>query len=106
MNIKEEEQAILDIEIQAAAIHPSDKETLYDLLVVAYYKARDIIVTLKASQPAIVKVIDTDLVDELTFKLKQSKKSLQKSKELHAIEETCKVVEQQKLQDITTIINR
>lgn len=74
MKLEEQEQSILDIEAQAAEIDPADKEALYDMLVVAYYKLKDIIVTLKAAQPETVKVIDTDLVDELTFKLSELEK--------------------------------
>lgn len=63
---------IAEIEKQAEAINPKDKAALYSLLIVAYFKAKDIIVAQEEIVPEPIKVIDTDRIEELTYALEQS----------------------------------
>lgn len=70
--VKDLLEAMAAIEVQAGAIDPEDKAALYDLLVQAYYKAKDVIEKLQTIAPEPVKVIDTDQVDQLKFKLTET----------------------------------
>jgi len=59
-----------------AAIPDLTKEELYDLLIKAYSKAKDVIVHLQEVAPEPVKVVDTDHIDQLTFQLDESQSAL------------------------------
>ena len=72
---------ITEIEKQAESVDPQDKKALYALLIVAYYKAKDIIVAQEEIVPEPIKVIDTDRIDELEFALEQSGKLLTQAQE-------------------------
>ena len=70
---------IEEIEEQAGGIDPEDKTSLYELLIIAYFKAKDIIVAQAEIVPKPIKVIDTDRINELEFALEQSSKALEQS---------------------------
>ena len=67
---------IAEVEIQAADIDPDDKDALYDLLVGAYFTAKDVIKALQTMQPVPAAIVDTDRIDELEYSLKTVKAEL------------------------------
>lgn len=69
-------EEIAEIEAQAGAVDATDKVALYDLLIVAYFKAKDTIEALQTMAPEPVVTVDTDEVDKLTYALAEATKLL------------------------------
>ncbi len=95
-NIKKLTDEIIIIEQEAVEVG-TDKVKLYELLVKAYYKQKDIIAILEQQQPETITIKDTDEVDQLQFQLTKLKGTL-------AIEEAAKDVALEQLQNIATIV--
>lgn len=89
-------EEIAEIEAQAEELG-TDKVLLYDLLIVAYYKQKDLIVVLETQQPAPITVVDTDEIERLSFELATLKGKF-------AIEEVAKEIALQQLLSIADIV--
>jgi len=68
-------EEIAELEQQASTLG-EDKVALYDLLVQAYYKAKDLIVILQEQAPEPKVVVDEDHVNQLKFELDKTETQL------------------------------
>jgi len=87
---------IAEIEIKAQEVG-TDKVLLYNLLIKAYYKQKDIIVTLEEQQPEPQIIQDIDSIEKLQFEVTEFKGKF-------AIEEAAKDIALEQLQSIAAIV--
>ena len=95
-NIKKLKKEIVEIEQQAQEVG-TDKVKLYGLLIKAYYKQKDIIVSLEEQQPDPKIIKDTDEIEKLTFQANEWKGKF-------AIEEAAKDIALEQLQNVAVIV--